>query len=172
LVQALNTTSASQCGITSRATIHTPLDFSTSIPVQLRYPEVNINGDATVTWDMTTTYDAKACQINEHSLHTVENNNSHARENNEQYVVWGGSGSSLIRPGLGQGLSSPILRHSTSTPKRTTHPLVSSTGRAQPASRWPHTSHSIPTFQLELMTIRLLLVISILVGPSLIRVHP
>jgi hypothetical protein len=69
--------------------------------MQPRYPEVDINGDAAVTRDMTTTYGEKGCQINEHDLHTVENN--------EQYVVWGGSGCSLIRPGLGQGLSSPIL---------------------------------------------------------------
>jgi hypothetical protein len=99
LVQAFNTTSLSQCDITSRATTHTPFDFSTNIPVQPCYPEVNINDNAAVTWDMATTNDTKARQINDHSLHTVENNNSHAKENNEQYVVWGGSACSLIRPG-------------------------------------------------------------------------
>jgi hypothetical protein len=87
LVQALNTTSLSQYDTTPRATVHTPFDFSTNIPVQPCYPEVDRNGDAAVTWDMTTAYDARASQINEHSLHTVGNNNSPAKENNGQYVV-------------------------------------------------------------------------------------
>jgi len=132
LVQALNTTSSSKGDTTPRATFHTPFHFSANTPVQPHYPEANINGDAVATWDMTTPFGAKAGQIDGQSLHTVEENNSHDAENGEQYVVWDGSGLSLIRR-LGQYLLSPTFRHSTTTPKRTTHQLVSSTGRAHPA---------------------------------------
>ncbi len=99
LIQACNTTSLSQYD-TTPPTYHTPFYSSTNNPVQPQYPEANINGDAAVTWDMNIT---KAGQIDQQGLHTVEDDKSHDKENDEQYAVWNRSGFSLIgrgRPGL------------------------------------------------------------------------
>src|SRR5882757_6081683 len=126
-IQACNATSLSQHD-TTPSTYHTPFHFSTNIPVQPQYPEANINGDAAVTWDMNV---IKASQIDERSLHTVEDDKSRDKGDDDQYVVCNRSGWSLIR--LGQYLSSPILRHQTSNPRRSTNRPLSSTRRAQPA---------------------------------------
>jgi len=99
LFQAPNTTNASQCDITPRVAYHSPFYFSTNIPAQPHYPEANTNGDVVVTRDMNTACGAKAGQIDEQSLHTVEGTHSHDKENDKQYVVWDGSGLSLIRRG-------------------------------------------------------------------------
>ena len=99
LIQACNTTSSSQCDINHRTTYHNHSYFSTIIPIQPHYPEANINGDAAVTWDMNTTCGAKVGQLDEQSLHTVEDNESRDNENHEQYVVWNRSRFSLIRRG-------------------------------------------------------------------------
>ena len=87
LIQACNTTSTSQCDITPQITYHTPFNFSTNIPAQPDLPEAIINGDMAVTWGINTTCGTKADQINEQILHTVEDNNSRVKENDEQYVV-------------------------------------------------------------------------------------
>jgi hypothetical protein len=97
LIQALNTTSVSRCDITPRGTSHTPFYLSTNIPVQPHYPEANINGDTVATWEMNTARGAKAGQIDGQSLHIAEGPNSHDKENDEQYVIWNGSGLSLTR---------------------------------------------------------------------------
>ena len=96
-IQACNTTSLSQCDITPQITYHTPFYFSADIPVQPHYPEVIINGDAAMTRDMNTIHGIKADQIDQQSLHIVEDNKSRDKEDNEQYVVWNHSGFSLIR---------------------------------------------------------------------------
>ena len=97
LIQALYTTSLSQCDITPRVTYHTPFHFPTNIPVQPHYHEANVSDDAAATWDMSTICGEKASQIDGQSLHIVEETNSHDKENDEQYVVWDGAGLSLIR---------------------------------------------------------------------------
>ncbi len=93
LIQVCNTTSLSQCDITPQTTYHTPFYFSTNIPAQPHFPEANINGDAAVTWDMNMICGTEAGQIGEQSLHTVEDNKSHDKENDDQYVVWNRLGS-------------------------------------------------------------------------------
>ena len=77
-------TSLSQWDITPQITYHTPIYFSTSIPVQPHYPEAIINGNAAGTWDMNTTCGTKAGQIDEQILQTVEDNKSRDKENDEQ----------------------------------------------------------------------------------------
>ena len=101
-IQACNTTSLSQCDITPQITYHTPFYFSADIPVQPHYPEAIINGDAAVTWDMNTTHGIKVDQLDEQSLHIVEDNKSRDEEDDEQYVIWNHSGFSLIRRGRSQ----------------------------------------------------------------------
>ena len=80
-------TSLSQCDITPQITYHTPFYFSINIPVQPHYPEDIMNGDAAVTWDINTASGRKASRIDEQSLHTVEGNTSHDKENDEQFWV-------------------------------------------------------------------------------------
>ena len=87
LIQALNTTSSSQCDITPRATYHTPVYISTNNLVQPHYTESNVSGRTTATWDIITACGEKASQIDGQSFHTVEGTNSHDKENDEQYVV-------------------------------------------------------------------------------------
>ena len=99
LIQACNTTSTSQCNITPQIAYHTPFHFSTNIPGQPHYPEAIINGDSAGRWDMNTTCGTKAGQIGEQRLHTIEDNKSRDKENDEQYVVWNRSGFSPIRRG-------------------------------------------------------------------------
>ena len=97
LIQACNATSSSQCDITPQITYHTPFYFSTNTPAQPHNPEAIINGDTAVTWDMNATCGTKSDQIDDQSLHTVEDNKSRDKENDEQYVVWNRSVFSLIR---------------------------------------------------------------------------
>jgi hypothetical protein len=99
LIQALNTIGSSQREITPRVVYHTPFYFSPNIPVQPHCSEANINRDAVATWDMNTACGAKAGQIDGQGLHTVEETHSHDKENDEQYVVWGGYRFSLTRRG-------------------------------------------------------------------------
>jgi len=97
LFQPPNTTNVSQCNITPRVTYHSPFYLYTNIPEQPHYPEENTNGDAVVTRDMNTAYEAKAGQINAQRIHAVEGTHSYDKGNDEQYVAWDGSGLSLIR---------------------------------------------------------------------------
>ena len=96
LLQACNQTSMSQCDSTPQITYHTPFYLPINIPVQPHYPEAIINGDAAVTWDINPTCGTKVGQIDEQSLHTVEDNKS---RDSEQYVVSNRSGFSLIQRG-------------------------------------------------------------------------
>ena len=123
LIQACNTTSLSQYDITPQIAYHVPFYFSTSIPVQPHYPEAIINGDVAETWDMNTACRTTAGQIDEQSLHTIEENNSRDKEDDEQYVVWNRSGFSLIRRGRS-------LLVATNTPTPNQH----AQGNHQPAS--------------------------------------
>ena len=79
----------SQCDITPQITYHTPIYFPTNNPVQPHYPEAIISGDAGVTWtwDINPTCGTKSGQIDEQSLHTVGDDKSRDKENDEQYVV-------------------------------------------------------------------------------------
>jgi len=99
LFQPPNTTNVSQYDITPRVTYHSPFYFYTNIPTQPHYPEENTNGDAVVTRDMNMACGAKAGQIDAQSLHNVEGTHSPDEENDKQYVVWDGSGLSLIPQG-------------------------------------------------------------------------
>ena len=91
-IQACNMISLNQCDIT-------PFYFSTNVPVQPHYPEANMNGDAAVTWDMNLIDGTNAGPIYEQFLHSVEDNKSRDKENDERYVDWIFSGFSLIRRG-------------------------------------------------------------------------
>src|SRR5258706_14282682 len=167
LIQACNTTSLSQCNITPQTTTyHTPFYFSATIPVQPHYPETNT--DAVVTWDMNMMCGTKVGQIDEQRLHTVGGNKFHDKENDEQYVVWKRSGFTLIRQ-LGQDSLSPILRYPASTPRRHTNRLVSPTRPPQPAFPQGDTSHGTSAFPLELVSTRLLPMISMRIGGPLDR---
>ena len=109
-IQACNATSLSQCDITLQTTYHAPFYSSATVPVQPHYPETNKNGDAAVTWDMNMICGS---QIYEQILHTVDDNRSHDKDNDEQYVIWNRSGFSLIR----QGRTRVIIAN-TPTPSR------------------------------------------------------
>ena len=132
LIQACNTTSSSQCDITSQITHHTPFYFSANTPVQPHYPEAIINGDEAVTWDLNTTCGTKAGHIDEQGLYTVEGNKSRDRENDEQYVVWNRSRFSLIRQGRPRLIvaNPPTPRHHA----QETHQSASLTHQASIAS--------------------------------------
>ncbi len=158
LIQACNTTSLSQCNITPQTTYHTPFYFSAIIPVQPHYPE--IDGDAVMMCG------TKAGQIDEQSLHTVEDNKFHDKENDEQYVVWKRFGFTLIGR-VGQDSLSPILRYPASTPRTHTNRLVSPTRRSQPAFPQAYTSHGTSRFPLELVSTRLLPMVSMRIGGPL-----
>jgi len=122
------------------------------------------------TWGMNTACGAKAGQIDGPGLHTVEGTHSHDKENDEQYVGWGGSEPSNPT-GFGQDWLLISPPHSNSTPKITARQPVSSTRRAQPAfPRWHYQSRH-PAFPMKLMSRRLLLPILTQIGCPLVRVH-
>ena len=111
MIQACNKTSSSLFDITPQITYHTPFYLSTYFPVQPHYPEAIINGDAAVTWDLSTTCGTNTGQMDEQSLYTVEGNKSRDGENDEQYVVWNRSEFFLIRRGR-----PPLVVANTTTP--------------------------------------------------------
>ena len=124
-IQACNPTNSSQYGITPQITYHAPFN----IPAQPHYPEANINGDAAVTWDVNATRGTKSGQIDEQTLHTVEDNMSHDKEDDEQYVVWNHSGSPLIRRAR-----SRLVVANTPTPNQHAQEIHQSAGLALQAS--------------------------------------